>query len=188
MKRIFLLGLGVLAIAVTSASAQDDASISNYFHGLGWDKFSPVTIENFRAHMQAKGITDPELIEFPASNQLPQFSGDLDRAVVYAKAYHESHPEASLSSPDKKPASTQNFSETTDTAIFDIIFGILITIVVVGLGGGFYFLPTICANIRNHSHFGAIFCINLFLGWTLLGWLAAMIWAVCEPQLKQQVA
>ena len=44
----------------------------------------------------------------------------------------------------------------------------------------FYFLPVIIADIRGAAHRGAIGTINLFLGWTILGWLAALIWAVSE--------
>ena len=44
-----------------------------------------------------------------------------------------------------------------------------------------YFLPSLVAyNKRNAS---AIFLLNLFLGWTLLGWVAALVWAATnEPK------
>jgi drug/metabolite transporter superfamily protein YnfA len=40
-----------------------------------------------------------------------------------------------------------------------------------------YFLPSIVAGGRNHASSGGIFVINLFLGWTLLGWVGALAWA-----------
>ncbi|PIZ30508.1 MAG: hypothetical protein COY40_04500 [Alphaproteobacteria bacterium CG_4_10_14_0_8_um_filter_53_9] len=40
-----------------------------------------------------------------------------------------------------------------------------------------YFLPTLIASFRNHPQTGAIGVLNLFLGWTMLGWLAALVWA-----------
>ena len=41
-----------------------------------------------------------------------------------------------------------------------------------------YFLPTLIASGRNlHSRFG-ILLLNLFLGWTFIGWVAALLWAV----------
>ena len=46
-----------------------------------------------------------------------------------------------------------------------------------GLIVGSYFLPTIVAAFRNHYDFGAIFLVNLLLGWTVLGWLIALIWS-----------
>ncbi len=43
------------------------------------------------------------------------------------------------------------------------------------------FLPTGVAKIRNHPNTAAIFLVNLFLGWTFLGWVVAMIWACNTP-------
>lgn len=40
-----------------------------------------------------------------------------------------------------------------------------------------YFLPTIVALSRGHLSALAIFLLNLFLGWTLIGWLLALIWS-----------
>lgn len=39
----------------------------------------------------------------------------------------------------------------------------------------FYFLPTLIASQRNHTSTGAIFLLNFLLGWTFLGWVAALI-------------
>ena len=44
----------------------------------------------------------------------------------------------------------------------------------------FYLLPSMIASIRNVEHGGAIIAINLLFGWTVLGWIAALIWAVVE--------
>ena len=41
-----------------------------------------------------------------------------------------------------------------------------------------YFLPTIVASSNKKKNTGAIFILNLFLGWTFLGWIIALIWAV----------
>ena len=40
-----------------------------------------------------------------------------------------------------------------------------------------YFLPSIIANARKNSNTTAITLLNLFLGWTVIGWIAALIWA-----------
>jgi hypothetical protein len=47
---------------------------------------------------------------------------------------------------------------------------------------GMYFLPTIVAFNRNRHNKGAIFVLNLFLGWTVLGWVVSMVWAVSSSQ------
>jgi len=41
-----------------------------------------------------------------------------------------------------------------------------------------YFLPTIVAVARGHHNAFAIFLLNLLLGWTGLGWIFALVWAV----------
>lgn len=41
-----------------------------------------------------------------------------------------------------------------------------------------YFLPTIIAICSNHRNAVAISVLNLFLGWTFIGWVAALVWSV----------
>jgi len=41
--------------------------------------------------------------------------------------------------------------------------------------GLMYFLPTIIG--RDKSDAGLIFLVNLLLGWTVVGWIVAFIWA-----------
>jgi ankyrin repeat protein len=40
-----------------------------------------------------------------------------------------------------------------------------------------YFAPTITASQRNHPNRDAITIVNLFLGWTVIGWVVALAWA-----------
>lgn len=42
-----------------------------------------------------------------------------------------------------------------------------------------YFLPTIVASHRGHNVTG-ILILNLLLGWTIVGWWAILIWALCS--------
>jgi len=42
---------------------------------------------------------------------------------------------------------------------------------------GVYFLPYIVAAIRQHPQQAPLFLVNLFLGWTLVGWVVALAWA-----------
>jgi Superinfection immunity protein len=46
-----------------------------------------------------------------------------------------------------------------------------------------YFLPALVAWHRRHQHTMAIFVTNLFLGWTFIGWVVALVWA-CMNTLK----
>lgn len=49
--------------------------------------------------------------------------------------------------------------------------------ILVLIGVVIYFLPTANAYSRKHRSAGGIFLLNLFLGWTLLGWIAAVVWS-----------
>jgi Superinfection immunity protein len=41
-----------------------------------------------------------------------------------------------------------------------------------------YFLPSIIAIVRGHKNALAIFVLDLFLGWTFLGWVGALVWSL----------
>ncbi|OFA04832.1 superinfection immunity protein [Duganella sp. HH101] len=41
----------------------------------------------------------------------------------------------------------------------------------------FYMLPLIVAMNRKHVNTTAIAVLNVLLGWTLLGWVGALVWA-----------
>jgi len=41
-----------------------------------------------------------------------------------------------------------------------------------------YCIPTIVAYIRKHRNIASIAILNMFLGWTFFGWLAALLWSL----------
>jgi len=47
-----------------------------------------------------------------------------------------------------------------------------------------YFLPGLIAYMRGHHNAASIMLLNLFLGWTLLGWIGALVWSASSS--KQQ--
>lgn len=51
--------------------------------------------------------------------------------------------------------------------------GLIILMVLVGL----YFLPTAIAAQRSHPNIWPIAIVNFFLGWSVLGWVAALVMA-----------
>jgi hypothetical protein len=46
-----------------------------------------------------------------------------------------------------------------------------------------YFFPTAVAGSRGHRNTLAIFILNLLLGWLILGWIGALVWA-CTANVK----
>ena len=49
------------------------------------------------------------------------------------------------------------------------------TVLIVAVG--LYFLPWIVANRRGHHQLDSVVVLNLFGGWTVIAWIAALIWA-----------
>jgi len=43
-----------------------------------------------------------------------------------------------------------------------------------------YFLPTLVAAGFKHRHDKAIFALNLIFGFTVIGWIVALIWSLCH--------
>jgi hypothetical protein len=44
-----------------------------------------------------------------------------------------------------------------------------------------YFIPTAIAAARKNPNLAGIFALNLFLGWTFLGFVGAVVWALQSP-------
>jgi len=47
----------------------------------------------------------------------------------------------------------------------------------------FSFLPTILAASRHHHNVLGVFLVNFFLGWTVIGWVIALVWALSQPRV-----
>jgi len=51
-----------------------------------------------------------------------------------------------------------------------------------------YFLPTVLAIVsRQRSGAVVIFLVNLLLGWTIIGWWVALIWALASDGSSHEV-
>lgn len=62
-----------------------------------------------------------------------------------------------------------------------IVFSGLITVPLL------YMLPTIEAKLRGHTNIASIALVNLFLGWSLIGWVIALVWAFKKPEAAPAV-
>jgi len=47
---------------------------------------------------------------------------------------------------------------------------------------GIYFLPTICVVFGKRKNAMAITVLNLFLGWTIIGWVVSLVWALTDDK------
>jgi hypothetical protein len=41
-----------------------------------------------------------------------------------------------------------------------------------------YMLPSIVAHARQQPNLAAILALNVLLGWTVIGWVIALVWAL----------
>ena len=50
-----------------------------------------------------------------------------------------------------------------------------------------YFLPFVISCFTDHPNKFSLFILNLFLGWTFIGWVISLIWAVYnfEKEIKK---
>ena len=51
---------------------------------------------------------------------------------------------------------------------------------IVAFGLGIYFLPTWIGGSKSNGT--SIFLLNLFLGWTFVGWVVALVWATATEK------
>ena len=63
--------------------------------------------------------------------------------------------------------------------------GIVSVLVLGGVSLFIYFIPVLVAyDRRGVKNFGSIVIINLFLGWTLIGWVVALAMALADKDKK----
>jgi len=58
------------------------------------------------------------------------------------------------------------------------ILGIILMIVCLVAGAGVYFIPTFVALARRQRNILSIFILNLLLGWSIVGWVISLVWAL----------
>ena len=56
--------------------------------------------------------------------------------------------------------------------MYALFFGIVLILI--------YFIPALIAYDRKHKNKESIAVLNFLLGWTVIGWVAALVWAVSK--------
>jgi hypothetical protein len=59
----------------------------------------------------------------------------------------------------------------------EVVFGF----VVLAFALFVYLLPTYVAWAKTHANLAAIAMLNVLLGWTFIGWVVALVWAMSKP-------
>jgi hypothetical protein len=60
------------------------------------------------------------------------------------------------------------------------MISILFLLFVTALCAIVYFAPWICACVLHRKNVVAIAALNVLAGWTVVGWIAALVWALVE--------
>ena len=62
--------------------------------------------------------------------------------------------------------------------ILDAILGTTPFILILGIGLGIYLIPTIIAFARKVPSTLSVAVLNIFLGWSIIGFVVALVWAL----------
>ncbi len=73
-------------------------------------------------------------------------------------------------------------SDSSAGAVVIILYVLLLFFI----GPVIYFIPAIVAVSNKKQNAVAIGVLNLFLGWTLIGWVVALVWAMSKDVIVAQ--
>lgn len=57
---------------------------------------------------------------------------------------------------------------------------IILLVLLIAAGLVVYFIPTVIAYKKERDNKNSILALNIFLGWTLVGWVVSLVWALKE--------
>lgn len=72
---------------------------------------------------------------------------------------------------------TQRLSQAVDS-----VTAVLMLFLIIAIAVFLYLFPAIIALTRGHHNRAAILVVNLFLGWSFLGWVIALAWAFTKVE------
>jgi hypothetical protein len=149
-------------LAATQGHAEAQAS-------LGWMYLSGLGVA--RNLDEAQRLLD--LAEKQNVNGLSRDLPGLQRQLKLAKAANPVRDDDSL------------FGKSVANGVKEVFFGTVLLIVMPTIALTIYFLPASIGSKRHVSNPGALFFVNLFFGWTLVGWVVCLIWAVVGSTSEQ---
>ena len=158
-KFIGVVSIGALTLmaAVTELSAQESNSLSSH------DK-NRVCSSALNAE-RTEWEQEPLFLKYVAEAKRRGLTVDSCRQLL-ERAYS---------------ASTSISPASTDSGIG------LTTIFLIATAIAIYFLPAITAINRNHRNRKAIAVLIIFLGWTFVGWVIALVWSFTADIEEQLV-
>jgi len=119
-------------------------------------------------------------------DQILKFTGFPEALewFLYENGYTSSRPvvahAAAMRTPPagSPPADFQPSVEKPQRSMVDVIESFFYLVLAA------YFFPTIVALVRRHHNIGVVLVLNLFLGWTFLGWVLALVMASTAHRIR----
>ena len=68
-----------------------------------------------------------------------------------------------------------------------LVLAILVGLVMLAFAAALYLIPTLVAYQRKSQSRGLIATLNVLGGWTGIGWLAALVWAITDHKHQPPV-
>jgi T4 superinfection immunity protein len=65
--------------------------------------------------------------------------------------------------------------------------GVVILILLFLIGVAIWWIPGFIASARKHHNCVSIWLVTLFLGWSFIGWVIALVWAFSNPSPAQPI-
>lgn len=87
--------------------------------------------------------------------------------------YKPQMPTSSLTDKGEIIKETNEPIISTKSKVTSLIFIIITTALI-------YFIPTVICLIRKHTCKLYIICLNIILGWTIIGWITSLIWSFID--------
>ena len=101
-------------------------------------------------------------------------------AAVRPESYKPSQmPGSSLIDSNETIKGTNETIVSMKSRVTSLIFIIIITALI-------YFIPTVVCLIRKHTYKFYIISLNIILGWTLIGWIASLIWSFIDNKKTEK--
>lgn len=93
--------------------------------------------------------------------------------TVSPENYKPQMPSTLFVDNDETVEETNKPIKSMKSQISSLIFIIILTVLI-------YFIPTVICLIRKHTYKLYIICLNIILGWTLIGWIVSLIWSFID--------
>jgi hypothetical protein len=193
--KTFLALMALLAIAPI-AHAQNDTQSDSYvcYHGSATDPKTDAACQRVEAAASqpvAPVVAKPKLGQTTAQNaSVPAVTPnpaspaeDKTKAAPAPPAATDVGEEPLNGAPAADESNSQSSGET-DVSIHPGWLAGLGALAIIGIAIGafivlaIHFIPTIIAIARRKRNAVWIFLLNLFLGWTVIGWVAALVWSL----------